>query len=109
MEEKATAPTAAAPKAPSTKKKAAPKAKPEPKPENMFVAKANLDPEKLKGQKSLVAKALKAFSTPKDVATIAAKAKDNGYKVKADTKNPLVDSVRYHLRGLVEMGFATQS
>lgn len=74
----------------------------------LYVATPKLDPEKFKGQRNLVAKALGAFSTPKDLQTIVEKAEKNGgYKVAAD--GGITDSVHYHLRELVKMNLVKET
>jgi hypothetical protein len=66
-----------------------------------YVATQKLDPEKFRGQRQLVSKALGAFSTPKDLETIVKKVESNGgYKVAAD--GGTTDSVHFHLRELVK-------
>lgn len=66
-----------------------------------YVGTQKLDPDKFKGQRNLVAKALTAFSTPKNLETIVKKVESNGgYKVNAD--GGITDSVHFHLRELVK-------
>jgi hypothetical protein len=66
-----------------------------------YVATQKLDPDKFRGQRQLVAKALGSYSTPKDLETIVKKVESNGgYKVAAS--GGVSDSVHYHLRELVK-------
>jgi hypothetical protein len=73
-----------------------------------YLATQKLDPEKFRGQRQLVAKALGSYSTPKSLEIITEKVKANGgYKVNAD--GGLADSVHYHLRELVKMNLVKES
>lgn len=71
----------------------------------LYRASAKLVVDKLKRQALAVGKALNAFSTPKDLATIAAKAKELGL----ESKTPVIESTHYHLRRFVADGLAIES
>lgn len=61
-----------------------------------------IDPEKWRGQRKSVVLALKSYSNPKDLATIAAKAVEKGLTFSKTVTAE--ESARYHLNALVGEG-----